>query len=324
MERKTFLKTLLGASATIITMDGFSTLSNAFSQNKQYSSNTEKFASFGAVHLNITNLEKTTNFWTKIMGMKLRKTSDKSAEFGTEDQTLIVVHQTAKHKFKKGYSGIYHIAIHAPNNEAFASMLYRVAINKYPYSPVDHTMSKSIYLDDPDGINIEFALETPERFKRVITEGGIGMEGTDGVIRSASDRLDLDEVMKHLVDKDINKVISNDTYVGHIHLYANNVDSSNTFYKQLGFIPFNNIPQFMYADVGAGGPFHHRIAMNSWHGKNRPLAPKDSAGMKHFHIIFHTEEKLNNALKSVSSYEKTENGYWLIDPTGNTLLLTKI
>jgi catechol 2,3-dioxygenase len=321
MHRKYFLQSIFGASI-LISMDGFSSLINTISNNNQDQNSSSKFATFGAVHLNNTSLEKSTFFWTKIVGMKIRKSSNTFIEFGTENQTLIVVHQTAKTPFKKGYSGLYHLAIHAPNKEEFARMLHRLVINNHPYSPVDHTMSKSIYLDDPDGINIEFTLETPKRFKRVVTKGGLKMEDSDGFIRNVTEYLDVNEVLKDLVEKDVDKVISKDTYIGHLHLYANDVKKSFDFYKKIGFIPFNYLPQFMYADLSAGGPYQHRIALNSWHGINKPLAPIDSAGMKCFQITFNTKEKLDLALKNASEYIEKDGGYWYLDPTGNNVFLT--
>ena len=303
-------------------MGEFSSIAHEHSNTDEENNNSSEFASFGAIHLNNTSLEKSTLFWTKMVGMKLRKASDDVAEFGTETQTLVVVHQTAKTRFQKGYSGLYHFAIHAPNKASFASMLHRLVVKNYPYSPVDHTMSKSIYLDDPDGINIEFTFETPERFKRVVTDGGLGIEDSEGNIRSASAHLDVNEVLKDLVDKDANKLISKNTYLGHIHLYANNVENSNAFYKKIGFIPFNYLPQFMYADLGAGGAYQHRIVMNSWHGMSKPMAPSGSAGMRHFHLKYKTKEKLSEALTHAPTYEEKESGYWLYDPTGNTVLLT--
>ncbi len=283
----------------------------------------DEFASFGAIHLNITNLENSTLFWTRIVGMKLLRTSDRMAEFGTETQTLVVVHESANTPFQKGYSGLYHFAIHAPNKEEFASMIYRLESNNYPYSPVDHTMSQSIYLDDPDGINIEFTLETPHRFKRMITQGGFGIEDSEGNIKSASSSLDVNEVMKNLVSADTSKIISKDTSIGHIHLYANNIQTLSSFYRDAGFIPFNNLAQYMFVDFGMGGSYKHRIAMNSWHGINKPLAPKDSAGLRHFHIIFKNNEKLDQSLKNVFKFEEKDGGYWFYDPTGNNVFLTK-
>ena len=321
MKRKKFLKTLLGVS-TFITMDGFSTLANAMSHNNQDNTNSSEFASFGAIHLNNTNIQQSTEFWTKIVGLKQRKVLNNMVEFGTATQTLVVVHETAKTRFKKGYSGLYHFAIHAPNTAEFASMINRLNVYKYPYVPIDHTMSKSIYLDDPDGINIEFTLETPERFKRVVTTGGLRIEGTDGIIRSASERLNVNEVLTVLKDNDVNKIISEDSYIGHVHLYANNVQTSNAFYKQLGYFQFNYLPEYMYADLGAGGDYQHRVVMNSWHGKNKPLAPKGSAGMKHYQINFNNNDMLCKALENVPKHEEKDGGYWLYDPTGNNILLT--
>lgn len=320
MERKRFLKNIL-AAATLKSMDGFSTIANAISYHNK-DTHSDEFATFGAIHLNNTNIQKASIFWTKIVGMKQRKTSAKLAEFGTESQTLVVVHQTAKTAYKKGFSGLYHFAIHAPNKAAFASMIHRLEINNYPYSPVDHTMSKSIYLDDPDGINIEFTLETPERFKRVIARGGLRIEDVDGVVRAPSVWLDVNEVLKDFVDKNVSEIISNGTYLGHLHLYANNIQNSNAFYKQIGFLQFNFFTEYMYADLGAGGHYQHRIAMNSWHGINKPLAPKESAGLRHFQINYKRQGKLSEVLKKVSSYEESEGGYWLYDPTGNKIFLS--
>lgn len=320
MNRNTFLKSLLGAS-TLITMDGFAHLVSTVS-NVETKGIANDFASFGAIHLNITNLEKSLTFYTEIVGLKVRKTENKIAELGTEDNTLVVLHQTAKSKFQKGYSGLYHFAIHAPNRAEFASMIYRLNKRKYPYSPVDHTMSKSIYLDDPDGINVEFTLETPEEFKRVVTTGGLKIEGTDGVIRSASDRLNVQEILKSLHDTNIDRIISSDSYLGHVHLYANNVDKSNDFYKKLDYEQFNYFPQFKYADLGAGGDYKHRVVMNSWHGDNRPLAPEGSAGMRHFEICYKSKKKLCTALAAMGIHEEKDGGFWLSDPTGNKVLFT--
>lgn len=285
-------------------------------------SSSSRFASFEAIHLNNTSIEKATTFWTTIIGMKLRKNSNSTAEFGTETKTLVVVHETATKRFTKGFSGLYHFAIHAPNKQEFASMLNRLAINNYPFHPVDHTMSKSLYLEDTDGINLELTLETPERFKKVDIDNGLRIEDANGNIKSATTYLDINEILKDLSDKNTNKLISKDTYIGHLHLYANSLEKAHEFYKKIGYITFNYLPQFLYADLGDGGAYQHRIALNSWHGINKPLAPKENAGMKHFQINFKTKEKLEHALKNVYEYEEKENAFWLNDATGNKIVLT--
>jgi catechol 2,3-dioxygenase len=183
-------------------------------------------------------------------------------------------------------------------------------------------MTKSIYLHDFDGINVEFALESPERFKRVITSGGLKMEDKDGTIRSASERLDVNAILKNLVDKNLDKTIHDDSKIGHIHFYAANVDHSNAFYKQIGFSQFNYLPQFLYADLGAGGIYQHRVAMNSWHGMNRPTAPTDCAGLRHYQIVINTKDQLQQAVGKLAEYEEKDGGFWTTDPSGNRLVLT--
>ncbi|MBN8595540.1 MAG: VOC family protein [Anaerolineae bacterium] len=291
-------------------------------QNAMGTESDSEIASFGTIHLNNTSIEKAIVFWTDIAGMKLRTQSATYAEFGTEMHSLVVVHQTAKSAFKKGYSGIYHFAVHLPDKQEFAKTLYRLQRNGYPHSPTDHTMTQSIYLADTDGITVEFALETPERFKRVISEGGLFMEDADGTVRSASAPLDTKAVLKSLTDEDLTKTIAVEAKIGHVHFSANDVTKSNEFYRAMGFTQFNYLPQYMYADLGAGGIYQHRIAMNSWHGKDRPLAPTENAGLEHYQIIFNSREQLQQTVTALTNIEENGDGYWTSDPTGNKLLLT--
>ena len=322
--RKQFIKGILGTTL-LVSMDGISTIANAITMQKANElslASSDEIASFGAIHLNNTSIEKAITFWTKVIGMKLKSQSDSVAEFGTETKTLVVVHQTAKSAFKEGYSGLYHFAIHFATKEELAKAIYRLQQHRYPFSPIDHTMTQSLYLTDFDNVMVELALETPERFKRVITERGLFMEDTDGTIRGASAPLDTDEILKNLTEKDLNKIISEDTKIGHIHFYAQDVALNNAFYKKIGFTQFNFLPQYKYADLGARGVYQHRVAMNSWHGNNKPLAPTTDAGLKHYQIIFKSKEQFQSAVKAIESTEEKEGNYWTIDPTGVKILLS--
>ena len=321
MRRKDFLK-ILSTTPFIFSMDAFSYLAGSTPGHQSKNLNSEEFASFGVVHLNNTSLVKAIDFWTNVIGLELRSSTNEMAEFGTVNQSLVVVHQSATKPFQEGFSGLYHFAIHLPDKHAFAKSLYRLQEQNQAFSPVDHTMTQSLYLNDPDGITIELALETPERFKRVITKGGLKMEDTDGTIRAASAPLDIDTTLRHLNNRNLNQTIHKDSKVGHVHFYANDVVKSNAFYKKLGFYEFNYLPQYEYADLGAGGIYQHRVAMNSWHGSNRPLAPANSAGLRHYQIIFKSKESLNYLIPQLSNCEKINDGYKLSDPTGNIVHLS--
>jgi catechol 2,3-dioxygenase len=323
MKRNLFIKSILGTTL-FISMDGISTIANALSISKQEGEvNSNEMASFGAVHLKNTSIQKSIPFWTNVIGLKLRFQSDEIAEFGTDVQTLVVVHQAAQNSFKEGYSGLYHFAIHLPNKSELAKAIFRLQNSSVSYSPIDHTMSQSLYLTDSDNVMVELTLETPERYKRVITEGGLFIEDVNGNIRGASAPLDTEEILKSLVDRDLSKIVSNDTRIGHIHFYAKDVASNNDFYKKLGFSEFNYFPQYKYADLGAGGAYKHRIALNSWHGKDKPLAPSSNAGLMHYQIKFKSKEHLQNALKNIGNVEEKEGAYWTSDPTGIRIMLSQ-
>lgn len=169
-----------------------------------------------------------------------------------------------------------------------------------------------MYFEDFDGITTEYTLETPER----------EIKDVNGVASMMKpEPLYVNEVMRSLENDNINKVIDSQSFVGHIHLYANNLEKSNEFYKNIGFTQNRYNSQVGMADLSAGGDFGHRIALNSWHGINRPLAPSDSAGLDYFQLIYKSKEQLMHALDYVVDYEENEDGYWIKDPTGNKILL---
>ena len=156
---------------------------------------------FGPVHLEVTDLGRTARFWETLFGFESREGQDGSVEIGAAGETLIVLHGGAIAPVRRGHSGLYHLAIHTPDERDFARLLKRFSDLRYPASPTDHTFSKAIYLDDPDGINVEVTLETSERYRgartgpgnRLIFIGADGVErpGRHDVHADAADRLTL-------------------------------------------------------------------------------------------------------------------------------------
>lgn len=283
----------------------------------------QEIATFGAVHLNVTNLQRSVVFWKEYIGLKLRNATAEYTELGTDKSTLVVLYPTAKTPFKNGYSGIYHLAVHPSNEGEFARVLARLMAKRYPISPTDHTMSKAIYLEDPDGITVEITLETPERLARLEfgPRGPVAID-TDGTVRAATAALDVPAVLKALPDHDLERPLADDTKVGHIHLYVSDVEAAHRFYKDLGFLQNMYLPQYGMADLGAGGAFGHRIAVNAGHTRNKPQAPAGTAGLRYYTIKFDTPERLTKALQILPAAQAQPDGYLVADPAGNNVLLT--
>lgn len=276
---------------------------------------------FGPVHLEITNREQSVRFWKELIGMQLRVDAE-TVELGTENETLVVLHPVAKSRFRSGHSGLYHLAVHVPNEPEFARVLARLIEYSWSISPTDHTMSKAIYLEDPDGITVEITLETPERFRAYNTSGGrFAVIDAEGRTRGGSEMLDVEEVLATLPDGNLKKSLPSDTKIGHVHLYVGNLETAYDFYKKLGFAENMFSSDVRFADLGAGGLFKHRIAINTWQGENAPQAPQGTAGMKHFTVKYASNDQRKAVVKQIGEVEETNDGVFVKDPAGNRILL---
>ncbi len=168
----------------------------------------EEIATFGAVHLEVTDIHRSTVFWTKVLGLHIRTEESDRVQLGTQDATLVVLHPGAQHAFLPRHSGLYHLAIHPPSETEFARILRNLVRARWRISPVDHIMSKAIYLNDPDGITVEITLETPERLKElVLTENSVEATRVDGSRASGRDPFDVHATLALLSDTDVETLV---------------------------------------------------------------------------------------------------------------------
>jgi catechol 2,3-dioxygenase len=183
-------------------------------------------------------------------------------------------------------------------------------------------MSKAIYLDDPDGIGLEFTLETPERVRSMrMTPTGPEVIDTAGRRRSGRDPLDVREVLGALPDDDLTRRLPAGTTIGHLHLHVGDLAASHRFYRDdLGFIEANDFGSGV--DFHANGRFKHRLAINTWQGVGASQPPAGTAGLRHFTIRFDTPERLQAALERVDGATAHANGHLVRDPAGNAMVLT--
>ena len=222
---------------------------------------------------------------------------------------------------RRGHAGLYHLAIHLPNEPEFARVLARLFDRRTFMSPTDHVFSKAIYLDDPDGLGLEFTLETPERLRSVrMTPTGPEVIDADGQLRSGRDPLDVREVLSHLPDNDLDRPLPVGTKIGHMHLHVGDIDAGHRFYRdQLGFLDANDFGSGV--DFHANGRFKHRMAINTWQGAGVTQPPPGTAGLRHFTIRYDSAERLQSVLDRVEASPHAE-GHLVHDPSGNAIVLT--
>ena len=285
--------------------------------------------SFGAVHLEVTDGGRSLGFWHDIVGLSMLDSVAGEFHLGVDGRELVVLHPGAERGVISGHSGLYHLAIHLPDETELARVLWRLIVAGYPQSPTDHTMSKSTYLSDPDGLGLELVLETPERLGSWQNEAGeLQLIDAEGRAHAIAEPLDVTEVLAQLPDRSFDQpLLPPGTKVGHLHLHVSELESALRFYRDLvGFREHIYAPQLGFADLSAGGLFPHRLALNTWAGAGAPQPAKGSAGLRLFTLALPAEEALGEALDRLigAGYEpkSVEGGVLVHDPAGNALCLT--
>jgi catechol 2,3-dioxygenase len=186
----------------------------------------------------------------------------------------------------RGYSGLYHLAIHMPSEAEFARILGRLFAARYPNAPTDHITHWATYLDDPDGINLEISFETIDRVGDISMIGGRpSIIDSEGRRHDMTEPLGLEEVFSHRDGEDLSGPLPEGTRIGHVHLYVGDLEAAQEFYGEAGFTRHLDASGIGFADMSLGGSFPHRIAVNVWQGIGAPQTPEGTAGMKHFELV---------------------------------------
>lgn len=281
------------------------------------------FAVHGPVHLDVTDRDRSLAFWRDRIGLEVGDESSTSITLGTAQETLLVLHPVATAAAQPHHAGLYHVAIHLPNEAQFAIVLARLIDRRVPIRPTDHTMSKAIYLSDPDGLGVELTLETPERG----TDVSVGSEGPSildvtGQRLSLAEPLNVGELLAHLPAGGIDSPLPPGTKIGHIHLQVSQLETARRFYqKQLGFLEHFGLPALV-SNLHAGGAFPHRLAINTFNGAGLTQAPLGMARLRSYTIRYDTPQRLQAVLRGLPEAADHPEGRLVHDPSGNAIVLT--
>lgn len=275
---------------------------------------------YGPVELEVTNAERAVRFWTNVVGLVPRPSLGGVA-LGTHWETLIILREGATQPASGRFSGLYHFAIGVPTQHEFSRLLARLIGHRIAIAPTDHLMSKAIYLQDPDGLGIEIAYETPERFGRFGNlERGLDLFDAEGNRHSGRAPLNLTEELSHARGADLDAPIAPGTCIAHVHLHVPNITEAIVFYERLGFVRNLTLPHMGLADLGAGGAYTHRIAVNTWHGQDRPRVPADRARLKRFSLCI-ADRQIFEAACLLQDARIGAGGLHFTDPCGIDLVL---
>lgn len=281
----------------------------------------------GHVSLKVASLENQISFYQQVLGFQLHWREENKAGLGAGGPDLLQLIEEPNVRKYQRVTGLYHFAVLFPDRRELARAIARLFALKYPNYPTDHIMTKSTYLDDPEGNGIELYTESPEDGTWRMVNGTFEARRADGTPSNGREPLDLDALFSHLKEDDrLDLPLPPETRMGHVHLHVRNVDEAVGFYHGvLGFDVMGVAKTFGMAFVSAGG-YHHHIGLNTWQGEGAPPPPADAVGLRYFTVELPNQQALDEIVARVEKAgipaNQTDVGLLVHDPSQNGVILT--
>ncbi|MEK4053275.1 VOC family protein [Paenibacillus sp. FSL F4-0087] len=273
----------------------------------------------GEVSLRISNLDRSIQFYTEVVGLKLLERSDKVATLTADGkQSLLRLEQLtdAVTMPVRSTSGLYHFAILLPDRKSLGLALRNLAESGIEIGQGDHLVSEAFYISDPDQNGIEiYSDRARDTWKR---------DSENNYIMS-SDPVDVDSLFA-LAANEPWQGLPAGTVIGHVHFHVRSLEESRRFYTGvLGFDIVGNFANMSALFVSAGG-YHHHIGLNIWAGTGAPVNPANATGIDYFTIIYDGKEQLEQALEQLrqsnTSIEQQGKDWFTVDPQNIRIRLT--
>jgi catechol 2,3-dioxygenase len=230
----------------------------------------------GAVHLTVTDLDRSVGFYQDSLGLRLQRRDEPVAALGAGDADLVVLHEEPGARPAGRHAGLFHFALLHESREDLATALQRLALTRTAISGAsDHGVSEALYLDDPDGNGIELYADRPREAWPPAPAGErvgmytrpLDMQGLLGTVAGA-------EPVRHA---------ERGLRMGHVHLHVGDIDAAREFYAGvLGFEPMATYPGALF--LAAGG-YHHHLGVNTWRGEGVGPAPEGTVGLREWTVL---------------------------------------
>jgi catechol 2,3-dioxygenase len=264
----------------------------------------------GAVHLTVSDLDRSVAFYQDALGLRQQRREDPVAALGAGGEELVVLHEEPGARPAGRHAGLYHYALLFPSREELARAVGRLAATRTPLDGAsDHGVSEAIYLSDPDGNGIELYADRPREAWPPAPPGErIGMY---------TRALDLDDLLATTAGEEPVRHAGDGLRMGHVHLHVGDLDAAGAFYADVvGFEAMASLPSALF--LAAGG-YHHHLGANTWRGEGVGPAPAGTVGLREWTLVL--EPDALAALRTRLSAAGQGDGDVVEDPWGIRLRL---
>ena len=270
----------------------------------------------GGVELTITDLARSLDFYTRVIGLSVHGRGDRHAALGAGGEDLVTLRADANARPPGRHAGLYHFALLFPPREELVRAGARVAATRTRIDGASaHGTHEAIYLPDPDGIGLELAADRPR-------ERWPDLSGAEFVAHGPQP-LDVGALFATIDGEPPSALAAGGLQMGHVHLHVGDLDASTRFYRDgLGFELGTTMPTASF--VSAGG-YHHHIAYNLWRGGGVGPAPDDVVGLRHWTLVCADQAELEAVRSRLASLgvtlEQRGDGTLARDPSRIAVLI---
>ena len=270
----------------------------------------------GAVHLTVSSLERSLEYYRDSIGLEVLAKGDGRATLGAGSTRLLELVELPGAQPAPGRTGLFHFALLLPDRRSLALWLAHAVRTRVRLAgAADHFVSEAIYLSDPDRHGIEIYADRP----RELWEG-------DVAARMGTDPLDLEGLLGELDDPETSPFDRQPggTAMGHVHLQVSQIPPSVEFYRDL--LGFGLMAEYggQAAFLSAGG-YHHHVGANTWRSGGAGPPPAGAAALRRFEIVLPNAAARDHAgrahRRGGQAVEEHEDGPLARDPSGNAFTL---
>jgi catechol 2,3-dioxygenase len=268
----------------------------------------------GFVHLTVSDMERSLDFYEKVLGFKIRQQENGNACLGVGGDDLLVLTEESGARMVSGRTGLYHFAILVPSRLALAKSLKNLIETESSLQGfADHLVSEAVYLGDPDGNGIEIYRDRPPS----------DWEYENGTLKMGTEPFDFEGVLAELGSTQQEwKGLPAETVLGHMHLHVSDLSEAQNFYEQV--IGFDLVmTAFGSAAFLSAGGYHHHIGINTWNGVGASAPPPGAVGLRYYTVKLPVEDELDLLTKRLVDAQigfESSNGDILVqDPSQNRM-----
>src|SRR3954451_8655791 len=170
----------------------------------------------GPVHLTVSDLDRSSAFYERSIGLQLARRDAAEAALGTGGEDLLVLSEEPEARPAGRHAGLYHFALLHPSRLELARAAQRLIETETPVSGAsDHKISEAIYLPDPDGNGIELAADRSREHWGDLA---------DPTSHGGPEPLDMVSLMAMVEGAEPVARASSELSVGHLHLHVGDVE----------------------------------------------------------------------------------------------------